>query len=445
MKPFTFQGCDPPLSGLRAYGRSTYGILAAVSLATMFVGAGAESARAQSASFYDRNNNTSVLDRPRPDYQPFGVQYDGFTISPSLTISPELDDNIYASDAGKEGDLVTSIAPRIEARSNWSRDQVSAFASLASDVYAEHSTESTTDYQIGGSGRLDILAQDNISANLSYGHNTESRTAENTVVSTAAPVQYDVLSGGLSSQQLFNRVRLSETFSFQRYTYQDTTTSTGAAESLAYQDSTIYSVNGRADYAINPELSLFLSETFTDNPYDADATQVAVNRSYTGTETTVGTDFDITRLIRGQIQVGYLYHSFTSTAFKPVSGPAFHGRIEYFLSGLTTLSAHVDRTVVDPFDPVASSDLQTQTGLRVDHELLRNVILSAQAGYEVDAFKGEDRTDNRSSLSLSATYLMNRHVGITTGYSFLNEGSSGADRITPYTVNVASLSFVFRL
>jgi hypothetical protein len=230
---------------IRPDRRSFYGVLAVLSVATVLSGIDAGSARAQSASFYDRNYNISVLDRPRPDYQPLGLHYDGFTISPSLTVSPELDDNILASDSGKEGDLVTAVAPRVDARSNWSRDQVDVYASLASDNYAKHSSESTTDYQLGGAGRLDILTQDNISANFSYGHNTESRTDENTVSYTSVPVQYDLITGGVSGSQTLNRLRFSETFNFQRDTYQNTTDTSGSAVSLAYQNSTVYTVNGR--------------------------------------------------------------------------------------------------------------------------------------------------------------------------------------------------------
>ena len=402
-------------------------------------------AHAQSASYFDRSNNTGVLNRPRPDYQAQGVQAGGFTIFPSLTISPEYDDNIFASDKGKVSDEVTLIAPAVSARSDWARDEVDAYARLTSDVYASQSGESTTDYQFGANGRLDILSQDNVSGGVNYGHFTESRTAENTVEDSSSPVQYQSYGGNLSTLQVLNRLRFSESVGVSRFDFENTTSFNGQFLSQAYRNDTNVFASGRADYALSPELALSLAESFSDTIYDQKPPAALLDRDFTSSETTIGADFDINRLVRGQIQVGYLHDSYTSAVFKPVSGPAAHARVEYFLSGLTTITANIDRSVLDSADPTSSSDVQSVGGLRVDHELLRNVILSGQGSYETDMFQGIDRTDHRVSFSASGTYLINRHLGLTGAYSFLDETSDGSARITPYTVNVISLSLVLQL
>ena len=402
-------------------------------------------AHAQSATYFDRNHNVGVLDRPRPDYQALGVEAGGFAIFPSLTISPEYDDNIFAADHNRVGDEVTLISPQVQVRSNWSRNEVDAFARLTSDVYASQSNESTTDYQLGASGRLDVLRQDNITASVNYGHYTEPRTAENTVEDSSTPIQYDAVNARVGSVQTLNRLRFSEQIGVDRYDYQNTTDFSGAFLSQAYRNESAVVTTGRADYALSPELSLFVAESFSDTLYDQKPPQTLLNRDFTSSETTVGTDFDITRVVRGQVQVGYLHDTYTSFVYKPVNGPAVHARVEYFLSGLTTLSATVNRSVLDSADPTSSSDVQTQGGVRIDHELLRNVILSGQANYETDQFQGVDREDRRASFAASGTYLLSRHLGLTAAYSFLNEASSGSARITPYTVNVISLSFVLQL
>ncbi len=402
-------------------------------------------ARAQSASYFDRSNNVGVLERPRPDYQALGVQAGGFTIFPSLTLSPEYDDNIFASDKDKTSDEVTVITPAVSARSNWSRNEVDAYARLTSDIYASQSGESTTDYQVGANGRLDVLSRENISGGLNYGHFTESRTAENTVEDASSPVQYQSVGGNLGTFQVLNRLRFSESAGANRFDFQNTTDFAGNFLSQAYRNEYNAFVTGRADYALSPELALSIAESFSNTVYDQKPPTTPLDRDFTSSETTVGADFDVTQLVRGQIQVGYLHDSYTSTAFRPVNGPAVHARVEYFLSGLTTVTGNIDRSVLDSADPTSSSDVQTLGGLRVDHELLRNVILSGQGSYETDQFQGIDRTDHRVSFSASGTYLLNRHLGLTGAYSFLNESSEGAARITPYTVNVISLSLVLQL
>ena len=434
-------GIRPPSSGAGCGGAGVgswlLGFAVAFGLPAM--------AQAQSGSYFSRNDNVGVLERARPDYQALGVQAGAFTIFPSLTVAPEYDDNIYAVETGKESDLVTAIDPSVAIRSNWSRNEVEATAQLESNVYATHSTENTTDYQLNGGGRLDILSQSNVSGNVSYSHNTQPRTAENTINTSTTPIQYDQASVNLSGLQTLNRLQFSQQFSYQHTAYSNTTQFNGAPLALSTSDFNAFFLTGRADYGLTPEVALFVSGQFNDRPYDSSQAPGYLDRSSTGGEVTVGTDFDITRLIRGQIQVGYLEQNYSSPLYHQVSGPAAHARIEYFLNGLTTLTATLDRNVVDAVDPLAISFLQTQAGFQVDHELLRNVILSARLNFENDKYTGYQRTDNRPSAALSGTYLLNRHIGVTAGYSYLKQGSSGDARVGNYVVNVVSLSLVFQL
>ena len=412
--------------------------------AALFAAALPTLALAQSGSYFDRNNAGGVLDRSRPDYQALGIDAGAFEIFPSLAITPEYDDNIYASTNNRQADEITNILPAIQVRSNWSRNEIDASADVSSNVYANHSTEDTTDYLLSTSGRLDILRQSNVTASVSFGHFTDPRTSEDTISTANALVQYLQTSAALSGSQTLNKLRFTESFNYQRTSYDNSDNFSGTALALNTLDSDNYVFTGRADYALTPEVALFVSAQVNDRPYDDKPPQAALDRNSSGYETTVGADFDITRLVRGQVQVGYLAQNYQSATFEPVSGPAVHARVAYYLSGLTTLTFTADRQVVDAVDPVAVSFLQTRGGFQVDQELLRNVILSGQLGYETDDFKGEQRNDSRASASASVTYLINRHLGLTGGYSFLNEDSTGAARIGKYYADVVSLALTFR-
>jgi hypothetical protein len=54
------------------------------------------------------------------------------------------------------------------------------------------------------------------------------------------------------------------------------------------------------------------------------------------------------------------------------------------------------------------------------------------------------RNDDRTTASVRGTYFVNRHLGLTAAYSFLNEFSSGSARIPSYRENVVSLSLVLQ-
>jgi hypothetical protein len=79
--------------------------------------------------------------------------------------------------------------------------------------------------------------------------------------------------------------------------------------------------------------------------------------------------------------------------------------------------------------------LTSNVSARVDHELKRNIILSASAAAGRDEYQGVDRDDDRKAVQLTGTYLMNRNIGVNLGWAWTDQKSSGADRGPEFTVN----------
>ena len=425
-------------------------------LAALAVSFVANDARAQSGSgsYFPTSTPIGVRDRARPDYAAFGLPLGGLELYPTLIVAPEYDDNIFATDHGRQSDLITAVSPSVILQSNWNRNSINASVGSTSNFYASHTSQDTTDYQLAASGRLDILTQSNASAGFTYAHSTEPRTAEDTVSVGLVPVQYDQLSANAGALQTLTRLRFTENVSAYRTSFTGTVNSPNSGQNpnflnsgqnLNYLNNNMYEASGRADYAFTPEMSLFVSAQLNTRAYDQRPPAVALDRNSDGYETTVGSSFNITQLLKGQVQVGYLQQNYRSNIFHSVSGPAAHVNVEYYPSELTTVSVSLNRNVIDAEDPNAISFLQTQGTVQVDHEVLPNVIVSARAGYEQDLFKGVQREDRRPSASVTATYLLNRHLGVTGGYSFVSEDSTGIARIGHYAANVLSLSFTLQL
>ncbi len=423
------------------------GALTARVLALAFLGVCAlpVAARAQSASYFDRNNNTSVMDRSRPDYQAAGVNLGAFQLFPSVTGTEAYNDNIFATTTGQVSDWITTINPSVDLRSNWSRNSLELTASDASNFYASRTSEDTNNYNVNLFGQLDTTFESNFSGGVGYSHAALPRTSEVTFGDTLKPVEYDGVNANVGAVQTLNRLRFSESVIFNRTAYANAEDELGNPLLFSQLDNNQIVANVRASWAIGPDIALFAAGAYNVRRYDDGPPLAPLDRNSSGYEATVGADFDITRLIRGQVQLGYLSQQYQSPVFHPVAGPDVHAKVEYFLSGLTTITLHADRSVVDVVDPVAVSFLQSQGGVQVDHELLRNVLLSARASYETDDFTGVQRTDQRTTASLRGTYLMNRRLGLTAAYSLIDLQSSGAARIGSYDANVVSLSLVFQL
>jgi uncharacterized protein (PEP-CTERM system associated) len=85
----------------------------------------------------------------------------------------------------------------------------------------------------------------------------------------------------------------------------------------------------------------------------------------------------------------------------------------------------------------ASGYFSTSGGVSVDHELRRNVILSAGFNYTNNDYQGISREDDVTTARLGARYLLNRNLYLSGGYNYTARDSSvaGAD----YDDNVVML------
>ena len=85
----------------------------------------------------------------------------------------------------------------------------------------------------------------------------------------------------------------------------------------------------------------------------------------------------------------------------------------------------------------AQEYFRTDLDASVDHELLRNLILSARAGISFQEYEGIARDDEVAIFGISGMYLLGRNFYISLGYEFTRRESDVAG--SDYTKNVVIL------
>ncbi len=83
--------------------------------------------------------------------------------------------------------------------------------------------------------------------------------------------------------------------------------------------------------------------------------------------------------------------------------------------------------------------LRTNVGFVVDHELLRNVLITGRAGYQNDDYERIDRDDNRFDAGIGARYSLNRNFYFGGSYTFSHRTSSGSGSGPDFTRNLVLL------
>ena len=174
--------------------------------------------------------------------------------------------------------------------------------------------------------------------------------------------------------------------------------------------------------------------------------QVATpSRDSKGYELLTGVNFELGAVVRGEVAVGYISQSFDNAVYGDIHGFGSRTQVEWFPTELTTVKATASRGIEDAGVAGAGGYLSTDFGLSVDHELLRNVILSASVKHANDDYNGIDREDNRTEFGLGGNYLVNRNIGLAVRYYRTKQSSDGAASGPSYTVNRVVLSLTTQL
>ena len=144
----------------------------------------------------------------------------------------------------------------------------------------------------------------------------------------------------------------------------------------------------------------------------------------------------------GELYAGYLQQFYDDSDLSTVNAPTFGGALTWNATTLTTVSLAVERAVLETTFEDASAYVSTSGELTVDHELLRNVILTAGGAITNNNYEGANRTDWFYIGNLGARYLLNRNLYVSAGYLYRHRTS---DEVNNFDQNLFRLGLQAQL
>ncbi len=393
-------------------------------MASAFVGVVAPAASAQQGDNpFLRGRYASVGERRQDGYDPLPTRAGAFEVQSSLGVSAEYNDNLFAERTGPDDDTIVRIQPDIEARSTWSTHQLNAGLSIGHDEYIANDEETVTNYNGYVGGRLDVQRSFQLTGRVNAAHVTEPRyePAGNQVGATE-PAQYDRLGFNAGAAYRNGRVQIE-----------------GSGGVVSDDFNTFYNIRdvsetfftGRGSYAVSPDVSFFVQGRTAEQDYDNPGTLLDPNRDGKRTSVQVGTSFELQSPFRGEIAIGSIKEEKDNPALNDVDGLSADAKLEWFLTQLTTVTFRANSGVFDPGIRAAASAKNTNFGVRVDHELRRNIVLFGDAGfgkYEFDGFAANyNREDKFSDFAVGGAYKLNRHARFEIEYRLHKQDSSGVN------------------
>ena len=397
-------------------------------------------AMAQEGQVVDQRN-VGVQERARPAYDAAGVRAGGFLIYPQASYSGTFNDNIYAADTNETEDYISNLTAGVDVNSTWSRHALNLTGTISKYLYADNSDENRLDWNVGANGRLDVTRNTNFSGGVSYSQNHEDRGAPNSPAAASKPVEYKLFQTEAKFHQGFNRLFAELGGKYSNYDYKDGTTLAGANLDQDYRDRDVWDESLRLGYMVSPDTSLFVEGSLNQRNYDQKPPVVAVNRDSNGYAVVGGAEFRLTNLASGEIYAGY--HEQDYDALSDISGLDYGASIQWFVTPLTTVGLNASSTIEETTSVGSSGYTDQNISATVDHELMRNVILSGNLGYSNNDYEGIIRNDDIITGGLGVRYLVNRNAEARVGYDYTNRNSdvSGLD----YTRNEIGFTVTLKL
>lgn len=126
----------------------------------------------------------------------------------------------------------------------------------------------------------------------------------------------------------------------------------------------------------------------------------------------VGATVNLTDLMRGEVAVGHFERDYDDPTIGTVDGVAASAELEWYITRLTTLSFNARRNTEEVVGATTATPfVASRYGARVDHELLRNLILTA--GAEFGSREYDDviaRDDDFVYADVGMDYFVNRRI-----------------------------------
>jgi hypothetical protein len=369
----------------------------------------------------------TVTERVKPELDPLGVNAGAFKILPSIDIVEIYNDNIFATSNNEKSDLITGIVPALKFKSNWNRHHIGLSGEADILRYGSNSSENQENYLLSFDGRVDMTDDTNGSVKVGYERDSEARGSVDDAAGQT-PTEFDVVSFDAGLTTKWNRVSVGLDGKFLRRDYDDVST-TATAVNNDDRDRDEFSLGVRSAYEIQSEYEAYMQLIATQVDYDSSVDDNGVNRDNQGYEIRLGSRVDITGLIFADLFVGYLHRNYDGASLRDVDTLVGGADVTWNISSLTTLKGGVGREISETTLATASGNLTTSYRFSIDHELLRNLILSARIGILNDDFEGSNREDDYLKAGLRAHYTFNRYLSTVLDYDHSNRDSStpGAD------------------
>lgn len=356
----------------------------------------------------------SVFQIPRRDYDALGLTLGPWRLSSELGLIGAYDDNVFAEDEDTDADFIGTLEPAFRLRSDWAVHLLGVEGSARINRFADLKSEDSEEGAGTIFGRLDITGNDALFGSASFRRAVQRRTdPEDRGRDLTAVNRWIGRAGYVHS---FARMNFRVDAQGRRLDFLEREDDD--------RDRNELDVEARLTYAWLPRISPFVETGYVIQDFDDPVDDTGVNRDAQVYSFGVGGTVLITEVLQGELAVGAFHADFDDPTLDSITSLGMSGDLVWNITRRTSIIGQARRNETPTTQQEASARIDTDLSIRLEHELLRNVLVFASGGYLKQEFRDIDRDDDRFRAVAGGEYLVNRFASFFAEYNFESRESN---------------------
>ncbi len=382
---------------------------------------------------YDTSPGTTVLTRGHTGFEPVTIRLGGYEIIAGLDESVGYQNNVLGSVVAPQGSTVITTTPSVTVNRQWSNGSVYVSGSVSNNEYTNLQNESFTSDSIAA-GVSHNFGNDTLTAGFAHIDADQLPAALN-FISLTQPIPYQINTIRAQYQTQYGRFIIQPTVDYTTQTINNAFENNGY-EQLTYLDSNTIDAALNVKYELVPHRDILLVAEVNDTAFPK-TNPFGPNLGNVNVAGLVGYEENTGGIFNWFILAGFQNQTFNhSNTYATQSQPIAEGGVVYQPTGLTTLTLIGRNEIQDTTTPDQIGYTYQHLGFEIDHEYLRNVILTGNASVDRYVFDKTGSAGLSYNISAGVQWQVSRHLylGFTVTDSIFN--SSIANQLN--FINVAN-------
>ncbi len=375
---------------------------------------------------YDTTAGVTVATRQHPEYEASGVRLGTFLFTPVLSESVGYDDNVTGTSRARGSALIETNAS-VGAAGGWSDTRFGGALTVDDFEYPQQSNQSYTNWT-AALGASHDFGRDTLSIGATH-LNLNQTPRDLDVPGLDQTIAYRVEDVRAYYHADLGRIFIQPGIDVSYFNFDNGRV--GGREYLqSYRDRVTISpeIIGSYEFATRRRVVVVLRDTQSD--FDR-SPPGQPRQNFNDASVLGGVAYDADGAIGFRLLAGYEERSFAArSAYRMIQAPIVEGAVTWTPTGLTTVTGSAARYIEDSAAEATVGFTETALKLQVDHEYLRNVILSLHGAFFIDDY-ASSRTSSSGSQNYftggaGASWSLNRNVRLAADYTYSTRSGSNA-------------------